>query len=51
MEAIGTMQIGQDTLEVSIMEPQVLPHTLLGAAGLDCFAGHGFDAGLEVGEG
>ena len=51
MEAISAVQSGQDSLELSIMEPQELPHVLLGAAGLDRFAGHGFDAGLEVREG
>jgi hypothetical protein len=51
MEAIGAMQSGQDSLELLIMVPQYLPHILLRAAGLDSFAGHGFDAGLEVREG
>ena len=45
-EAIGAVQGGQDALEVSVMDPQELPHVLFGAAGLNCFAGDGFDAGL-----
>jgi hypothetical protein len=51
IEVVGAVQSLQDLVEELCLVPQGLPNGFFWAAGLDCIADHGFDAGVEVREG